>query len=101
MLRHAMQYLLKSNVSIGMIGLLFKLPFYIFRKHFRCFKDVYIPVPRRFVDLLKDLALMQKDFIPISVIRVKDITFCSGIVYLRSIVNINNPNVPVSVRRSL
>ena len=53
------------------------------------------------VDLLKDLALMQKDFIPISVIRVKDITFCSGIVYLRNIVNINNPNVPVSVRRSL
>ena len=49
MLRHAMQYLLKSNVSIGMIGLLFKLPFYIFRKHFRCFKDVYIPVPRRFI----------------------------------------------------
>ena len=68
MLRHAMQYLLKSNVSIGMIDLLFKLPFYIFRKHFRCFKDI---------------------------------TFCSGIVYLRNIVNINNPNVPVSVRRSL
>lgn len=50
MLRHAMQYLLKSNVSIGMIDLLFKLPFYIFRKHFRCFKDVYIPVPRRFIE---------------------------------------------------
>lgn len=50
MLRHAMQYLLKSNVSIGMIGLLFKLPFYIFRKHFRCFKDVYIPAPRRFIE---------------------------------------------------
>ena len=58
MLRHAMQYLLKSNVSIGMIGLLFKLPFYIFRKHFRCFKDVYIPVPRR---LLKDLALIYAE----------------------------------------
>lgn len=57
MLRHAMQYLLKSNVSIGMIGLLFKLPFYIFRKHFRCFKDVYIPV----VDLLKDLALIYAE----------------------------------------
>lgn len=50
MLRHAMQYLLKSNVSIGMIDLLFKLPFYIFRKHFRCFKDVYIPAPRRFIE---------------------------------------------------
>ena len=50
MLRHAMQYVLKSNVSIGMIDLLFKLPFYIFRKHFRCFKDVYIPVPRRFIE---------------------------------------------------
>ena len=50
MLRHAMQYLLTSNVSIGMIGLLFKLPFYIFRKHFRCFKDVYIPAPRRFIE---------------------------------------------------
>lgn len=98
MLRHAMQYLLKSNVSIGMIDLLFKLPFYIFRKHFRCLKMfTYLFL----VDLLKDLALMQKDFIPISVIRVKDITFCSGIVYLRNIVNINNPNVPVSVRRSL
>lgn len=50
MLRHAMQYLLKSDVSIGMIDLLFKLPFYIFRKHFRCFKDVYIPVPCRFIE---------------------------------------------------
>ena len=98
MLRHAMQYVLKSNVSIGMIDLLFKLLF--------IYSENILDVLKMFtylflVDLLKDLALMQKDFIPISVIRVKDITFCSGIVYLRSIVNINNPNVPVSVRRSL
>ena len=98
MLRHAMQYVLKSNVSIGMIDLLFKLLF--------IYSENILDVLKMFtylflVDLLKDLALMQKDFIPISVIRVKDITFCSGIVYLRNIVNINNPNVPVSVRRSL
>lgn len=58
MLRHAMQYLLKSNVSIGMIGLLLS---YLF-----IYSENILDVLKMFtylflVDLLKDLALIYAE----------------------------------------
>ena len=58
MLRHVMQYLLKSNVSIGMIGLLLS---YLF-----IYSENILDVLKMFtylflVDLLKDLALIYAE----------------------------------------
>ena len=59
MLRHAMQYLLKSNVSIGMIGLLLLSYLFIYSENIldvlKMFTYLFL------VDLLKDLALIYAE----------------------------------------